>query len=105
MSWPARCSASRERSNWPDSAKRARPGAVIVDATVGAGGHAAALGARVGPSGRVIGLDRDPEMLALARAATRGLPVTLYQGAYSDLAAVLEELELAGVDGILLDLG
>ncbi len=52
-------------------------GAVLVDGTVGAGGHAAALARHVGPTGRIIGLDRDPAMLALAKEATAGLPVTL----------------------------
>ncbi|MDB5350893.1 MAG: S-adenosyl-methyltransferase MraW [Planctomycetota bacterium] len=82
-----------------------KPGAVIVDGTVGAGGHARAIAERVGPSGRVIGLDRDPEMLALAEEATTGLPVTLVNSAYSDLDRVMNDLELDGVDGILLDLG
>ena len=82
-----------------------KPGAIIVDGTVGAGGHAKAIAERVGPSGRVIGLDRDPEMLALAEITTKGLPVTLINAAYSDLDRVLNDLELDGVDGILLDLG
>jgi 16S rRNA (cytosine1402-N4)-methyltransferase len=82
-----------------------REGAVLVDGTVGAGGHAAALAGGVGPTGRVIGLDRDPEMLVLAGRATSGLPVSLVQAAYSELAEVLDEMELEGVDGILLDLG
>lgn len=82
-----------------------RPGAVIVDGTAGAGGHAKALAERVIPGGRVIGLDRDPEMLALAEEATAGLPVTLVRSTYSDMDRVLEDLELDGVDGILLDLG
>ena len=82
-----------------------RDGSVIVDGTVGAGGHAAALARLVGESGRVVGLDRDPEMLALAGRATEGLPVTLVQAAYSDLGPVLEDLGIDGADGILLDLG
>lgn len=82
-----------------------REGAVLVDGTVGAGGHAAALADRVGLSGRVIGLDRDPAMLALAEAATRGRPVTLVQASYSDLREVLERLGVPAVDGVVLDLG
>jgi 16S rRNA (cytosine1402-N4)-methyltransferase len=82
-----------------------KPGSVIIDGTVGAGGHAKALAERVGPSGRVIGLDRDPEMLALAEIATQGLPVTLLHYPYSDIDRVLNDLEMEGVDGILLDLG
>lgn len=83
-----------------------REGMRIVDGTVGAGGHAAPLAERVGESGRVIGLDRDPEMLALAEKATRDRPVTLVQSPYSRIGEVLDELGLeGGVDGILLDLG
>jgi 16S rRNA (cytosine1402-N4)-methyltransferase len=82
-----------------------REGAVLVDGTVGAGGHARALADRVGATGRVIGLDRDPEMLALARQATEGRPVTLVQSPYSEMAEVLDELGIEAVDGILLDLG
>ena len=82
-----------------------REGSVLVDGTAGAGGHASAMAARVGEGGRVIGLDRDPEMLELAARATEGLPVTLIQGAYADLGRVLDDLEIEAVDGILLDLG
>ncbi len=82
-----------------------RPGSVIVDGTAGAGGHAAALAAKVQPGGRVIGLDRDPQMLALAERTTHGLPVTLIHAPYSDTRAVLDEAGIEAVDGILLDLG
>jgi 16S rRNA (cytosine1402-N4)-methyltransferase len=82
-----------------------RPGAILVDGTVGAGGHARPLAERVGPEGRVIGLDRDPEMLALASRATEGLPVTLIQSSYARLMDVLDDLEIDRIDGILLDLG
>lgn len=80
-------------------------GSVLVDGTAGAGGHASALAERVGASGRVIGLDRDPEMLELAARATEGLPVTLINASYADLGRVLDDLEIDGVDGLLLDLG
>lgn len=82
-----------------------RPGSVIVDGTVGAGGHAAALAARVIPGGRVIGLDRDPAMLELAAQATAGLPVTLVHAPYSRLGEVLEQEGVDAVDGLVLDLG
>jgi 16S rRNA (cytosine1402-N4)-methyltransferase len=93
----------REVRTWLEPVLRS--GSVLVDGTVGAGGHAAVLAAELGPGGRVIGLDRDPEMLALAGQATRGLPVTLFQGAYSDLGEVLGTLSIGTVDGVLLDLG
>jgi 16S rRNA (cytosine1402-N4)-methyltransferase len=84
---------------------RPHEGAVIVDGTVGAGGHAALLAARVGTSGRVIGLDRDPRMLDLAAEATRGLPVELVHLPYSRIGDVLAERGLDGADGLVLDLG
>ena len=80
-------------------------GSILVDGTVGAGGHASALASLVGEGGRVIGLDRDPEMLALAESAVEGLPVTLVNASYADLWNVLDRLEIDGVDGIVLDLG
>lgn len=82
-----------------------REGLVFVDGTVGAGGHARALAERIGPGGRVIGLDRDPEMLALAAETTEGLPITLIEATYSNLTRILDDLEIDSVDGILLDLG
>ncbi len=80
-------------------------GSIVVNGTVGAGGHASALAKLVGSTGRLIGLDRDPEMLALATKATEGLPVTLINASYSDLGDVLDDLEIEAVDGIVLDLG
>jgi len=80
-------------------------GAVLVDGTVGAGGHAAALARLIGPTGRIIGLDRDLAMLALAEEATAGLPVTLVHAPYSAMREVLEGLCVSSVQGVLLDLG
>lgn len=82
-----------------------REGAVLLDGTAGGGGHAAALARRVGATGRVIALDRDPAMLELAREATRGLPTTLVHARYAEMARVLEDLEIERVQGVLLDLG
>jgi 16S rRNA (cytosine1402-N4)-methyltransferase len=84
---------------------RPRPDGVYVDATVGLGGHAAALVAA--GAGRVIGIDRDDA--ALARARARLAPVAdrveLVHADYRDLARVLAERGLRGVDGVLVDLG
>jgi 16S rRNA (cytosine1402-N4)-methyltransferase len=82
-----------------------REGSVLVDGTVGAGGHSRALAERVGSAGRVIGLDRDPAMLALAKTNTSGIPVVLVAESYHELPAVLEESGIAKVAGVLLDLG
>jgi 16S rRNA (cytosine1402-N4)-methyltransferase len=82
-----------------------RPGAVLVDGTLGGGGHARALAERVGPTGRVIALDRDPAAVAAAELNLAGLPVDLVQANFCDLPEVLKALEVAVVDGVLLDLG
>jgi 16S rRNA (cytosine1402-N4)-methyltransferase len=81
------------------------PGDVVVDATVGAGGHARLIAERVGPAGRLIGLDRDEAMLDLARPRLTGLPATLVHSNFDRLRDVLDELGVAAVDGVLADLG
>jgi len=83
---------------------RPRPGACLVDATVGLGGHATALLAAA-PGARLLGLDRD--RAALARAAERlpGERVVLRQARFGELAAVLAEFGWDGADAVLLDLG
>jgi 16S rRNA (cytosine1402-N4)-methyltransferase len=82
-----------------------REGSVILDGTAGGGGHTAALATRVGATGRVIGLDRDPAMLDLARAAVGGWSVTLVHAPYAEMARVLAELGVDRVQGVLVDLG
>jgi 16S rRNA (cytosine1402-N4)-methyltransferase len=82
------------------------PGAVLVDATVGLGGHSAhALGLL--PQLRVVGLDRDPTALELARESLRQYSprLTLVHAVYDELPAVLSSLGLEFVHGILFDLG
>jgi 16S rRNA (cytosine1402-N4)-methyltransferase len=81
------------------------PGQAFVDATVGVGGHTRLLAERVGSTGRVIGLDQDAAMLALARPRLEGLPVTLVQANFDRLREVLDELGIGAVDGVLADLG
>lgn len=82
-----------------------KPGEIFIDATVGAGGHSRLLAERVLPDGRLIGLDRDPAMLELARSRLGSLPVKLIQGPFSRLREVLDELNIGAVDGVLADLG
>jgi 16S rRNA (cytosine1402-N4)-methyltransferase len=81
------------------------PGQVAVDATAGTGGHTRLLAERVGPGGRVVALDRDPAMLALARPRLEGLPVTLLQANFDGLRGVLDGLGLPAADAVLADLG
>jgi 16S rRNA (cytosine1402-N4)-methyltransferase len=82
-----------------------RPGQVFVDGTLGAGGHARLIAERVGPTGRVIALDHDPAMIALAGQNLAGLPVTTHHAGFDQLREVLDFLQIARVDGVLADLG
>jgi 16S rRNA (cytosine1402-N4)-methyltransferase len=82
------------------------PGCVVVDATVGLGGHSEAL-LTAHPDVRLIGLDRDESALALsaARLAPFGDRVRLVHAIYDELPEVLNDLGYAGVHGVLFDLG
>ncbi|MCX4630344.1 16S rRNA (cytosine(1402)-N(4))-methyltransferase RsmH [Streptomyces sp. NBC_01443] len=83
-----------------------RPGAVVVDCTLGLGGHSEALLTRF-PEAHLIGLDRDKEALRLSgeRLAPFGDRATLVHAIYADLAEVLDGLGIPAVQGILFDLG
>ncbi len=83
----------------------AQPGSVVVDGTLGGGGHARRLAEAVGSSGRVLALDRDPEAIARAEEQLAGFPVEPIHANFCDLPEVLAACEIERVDGILLDLG
>ncbi|WP_020573423.1 16S rRNA (cytosine(1402)-N(4))-methyltransferase RsmH [Actinopolymorpha alba] len=84
----------------------ARPGTVVVDTTLGLGGHAEAL-LRECPETRLIGLDRDPQAIAAAgaRLAPFGDRATLVHAVYDEITAVLARLGIGRIDGVLFDLG
>jgi 16S rRNA (cytosine1402-N4)-methyltransferase len=82
-----------------------QPGQVLVDGTLGGGGHTRLLAEHVGPSGQIISLDRDPAAIERAAAALAGLPIKLAQSNFCDLPEVLHGIGIAAIDGILLDLG
>lgn len=83
-----------------------RPDGVYVDGTFGRGGHSRAILAALGPTGRLIAIDRDPSAVAVAEALAASDPrVTAVHGRFGDLRGHLAALGLATVDGILLDLG
>lgn len=82
----------------------ARPDGVYVDGTFGRGGHSRALLARLGPAGRLIGIDRDPEAVAAA-AALQDPRFTIVHSAFADMADALAAIGVQQVDGVLLDLG
>jgi 16S rRNA (cytosine1402-N4)-methyltransferase len=83
------------------------PGQVVLDATLGYGGHAQSLAARLVPGGRLIGIDRDGEELSRTeqRLSALGLPVVARHANHSAVARVLRELGIDAVDGVLADLG
>lgn len=82
------------------------PGAVLVDATLGLGGHTEAVLHRC-ELARVIGIDRDPQALARAgeRLAPFGERFTGIHAVYDELPDVLDDLGLTSVDAVLFDLG
>lgn len=84
-----------------------KPGAIVVDATVGAGGHAVALAKCIGAEGRLIGLDVDPVALALARSALAQAPcrVDLIQANFSEVSDALSSIGVQAVSVLLADLG
>ena len=83
-----------------------RPEGVYVDGTLGGAGHSSQIVRRL-ETGRLIGIDRDP--IALKAAGERLEPfrdnVTLVHSNFCEIKTVLQELNIPGVDGILLDLG
>ena len=83
-----------------------KPDGIYVDGTLGGAGHSSRIAALL-TTGRHIGIDRDP--IALKAAAQRLKPwedrVTLVHSNFCEIASVLENLNIEGVDGILLDLG
>ena len=83
-----------------------KPEGIYVDGTLGGAGHSSQIAARL-TTGRLIGIDRDE--VALAAAGKRLAPysdrVTLVHSNFCELASVLDQLNISGVDGILLDLG
>ncbi len=86
---------------------RPQPGEVVVDCTLGYGGHARAFAEHLGTGGRIIGLDVDGDELAKTQQRLSDIEPKLivYRKNYAGLAAVLEQEGLTGVDIIFADIG
>lgn len=84
-----------------------RAGGIYVDCTFGRGGHSGAILQQLGPDGRLLAFDKDPEAVAAARARFGADPrFEILQGSFTQLARAVAERGWGGrVDGILLDLG
>jgi 16S rRNA (cytosine1402-N4)-methyltransferase len=84
-----------------------RPGQLIIDSTVGCGGHAVAILNNSAPTGKLIGIDQDAEMLAGAeqRLAPYGDRVSLFHANFTQLPEVMIRAGVEYADGILLDAG
>ncbi len=81
-----------------------RPDGAYVDATFGRGGHSRLILDRLGPSGRLIALDKDVEAVAAASRISDARFCVVH-ASFAELAGVLGRLGLEGVEGVLLDLG
>lgn len=82
-----------------------QPGMTVVDGTVGAGGHSSHILKRIGPTGRLVGLDRDPYMLGWAAKKLDAPNCQLVHASYAQMRNVLDDLGIDRVDRILLDIG
>lgn len=82
-----------------------RPDGIYLDGTVGGAGHASEIAKRL-TSGRLIALDQDPDAIQTATERLSRFPCAqVVRANFRDMADVLQDLEIGGVDGILLDLG
>ncbi len=83
-----------------------RPSGIYVDGTAGGAGHSREIAKRLGPQGRLIAIDKDPDAVATAEERLREFPqATVVQNDFANIPQVLDELGIERVDGILLDLG
>ena len=84
-----------------------RPGAIVVDGTLGGGGHAAAILDRTSPDGILIGLDLDEDALSAATKALTGYGdrVRIVHASFRNLDDAVAQLGFGKVDAVLLDLG
>jgi len=86
------------------AALEVKPSGVYVDGTFGRGGHSRAILERLGPQGRLLALDRDPQAVAVARQINDPR-LTMLHHSFGELAEAVQQAGFDAVDGVLLDIG
>ena len=82
-----------------------RSNGIYIDGTFGRGGHSRLILSQLGPEGRLLAIDRDPQAIAAAQSIADPR-FTIIHGPFSDLADYVQQRDLVGkIDGVLLDLG
>lgn len=83
-----------------------RPDGCYLDGTFGRGGHSRLILQKLGPEGRLLGFDKDPQAIATGQALAARRPLCRVQRSFAEMGSEIAERGLAGkVDGVLLDLG
>ena len=81
-----------------------KPSGTYVDATFGRGGHSRAILARLGPQGRLLALDRDPQAIAAAQQINDPRLIMMHRP-FGELAAAAQQAKIEAADGVLMDIG
>ena len=77
-----------------------------IDATAGGGGHSAGILSRLGENGRLICVDQDPDAIAvLGERFDEDKRVTVVQSNFSEIPAIISDMQIGRVDGVLMDIG
>jgi len=83
-----------------------KPNGTYIDATFGRGGHSSAILGELGPDGRLIAFDRDPQAIIAAEKFSDDSRFSIIHAAFADMQTRLaEEIDIHAVDGVLMDLG
>jgi len=81
-----------------------KPDGIYIDGTVGGAGHSSEIAKRL-TTGRLVGIDRDPDAVKTASERLAPYNATVVRGNYDEIRSICRELDISGVDGILMDLG
>ncbi len=81
-----------------------KPDGIYVDGTAGGAGHSREIAKRL-TTGHLIAIDRDPDAIKVATQRLSGLPATVVHSNYSEIDKILADMDIDGIDGMLLDLG